>query len=659
MLPEPLRRFSKRRGPGDQTSGGLGKLLQSDLSITELLVRETIQNSWDAKLEDWTPAYGIRIRKTSPECRRLLDEVAFPSRTHLKPLDESLASPELRVTEVFDRGTCGLNGPIDPGLAARPGEPNNFNSLVFDIGTTTKDDGSGGTFGFGKTAAFEASAAHAVVYWSRCRTVDGTYEHRFIAACLGEAYDSANTRFTGAHWWGDPESFRSGHRDGRETSGIKPLVGEAAQKLGEQLFQLSFGEAEDGEPETGTSMLIIDPVAVFESDVSIQNDHLVARHRPVRSDEDQRVYAEQVARDIKRNLWPKMISLPGTMDPPMIVQVFEDDTELPINEQAVDEYAAYAYGLQRIRSEQGNTDVAPDVPAGLLAQDFVTISLRRNRSRWQEGGFTQEDLFGDRDDTVAGHLHLATRLAAPTGGRKELPTNSVCLMRSKAELVVTFDSPTAFMDADMVRWTGVFKPTPECDRHFANCEPPSHDRWTVISSAPPESQYLVRLVLAQIQRKTADFLKTQTEATASETASVRRVASALRGFAPLGKADYGDVRPGATAASGSSSRNRSGTGSVELEEVVSSGVPGDGQLVHTVTFRVGEKQRTERVRVIPTVRAVTLDGPMAFDAEEMTYQFLPPPGQEPGLYRPGECGTVEIISSGTSRLEIRLEVAGA
>lgn len=142
-----LRRYSKPRGPGDQTSGGRGKLLntQGHLTRLDVLVRETLQNSWDAAdHENWFPAYGASIRRADTSVREILSTQIFTEITEdlkLGKLQAALTSPDLHVVEIFDRGTTGLNGPVRSGEAAPPGQPNNFNAFVFDIGTTKPQGG--------------------------------------------------------------------------------------------------------------------------------------------------------------------------------------------------------------------------------------------------------------------------------------------------------------------------------------------------------------------------------------------------------------------------------------------------------------------------------------------------------------------------------------
>lgn len=636
----PLTRYSKKRGPGDQTSGGRGKLLQSDLSHTELLVRETIQNSWDAKLEDWTPAYGLKVRRTDASLRRALRNLVFEERAGLERLEASLRSDDLHVTEVYDRGTRGLDGPVRSGQAPKPGEPNNFNALVFDIGTSKARIGSGGTYGFGKTAAFEASACHTVIYWTRTFNEAGRIDYRLIACCLGDPYETAGQRFTGAHWWGAANG----------TSLIEPLQGEAAMVLGEELFETHFGDADDETPETGTSMLIIDPVA----QLSDPHDHAREALRAVRSDADAVECADQLSQAISRNLWPKLLPRRASWDPPMIVSVFCDAWAEGEKERTPSPgaYSRFGYSLQRVRAAQDQAD-EPEKPVECLQEMIYPIKLSLFAAR--KKGFTDEQILGSRRDGIAGHLHLWSVLDLSDEDEKRSEANSICIMRSAAELVVGYIESDP-LDDSSTQWHGVFKPTPECDRHFAACEPPSHDTWSLLSTAPAESAHVVGNVLRQIRSKRREFLHQRQSNRPEESGSVWRVSSLLRSFAPLG--DGPEESSTAAASAPRNLRKRVGAPPRKSYVEITGQEPPlhlfDGTVVHRVRIRLDAQAPTPTL-ITPVIRAVTFDGGMELEDTELHSEFE---GGDP-ILRPGESRSLQIYTSAETRLDLRLEEAPA
>lgn len=599
-----MKLYSKPRGAGDQTSGGRGKLLRATTNLTrvQVLVRETLQNSWDAAdLDDWVPAYGVHVHRPSGAARRALTDRVFaelpPS---LEILAKSLEDPNMHVMEIYDRGTTGLNGPVRAGEAALPYEPNNFNSFVFDIGTTKSDGLSGGTFGFGKTATFEVSHAHSVVYWSVCATPSGDLEHRLIACTLHEPYDQGGARFTGAHWWGDP--------DWEE---IVPLRGEAAQELGEALFKTPFGD-----DETGTSILVIDPEV---TDTKGPDAEVVAERRPVRSDADADLLVDEVVAALADNAWAKAVSAGGDY-PPMLFEIFRRDEQLEVAEKIRAKFNRYATSLTSIRGEleqlEGAVEESNEVQV-LKNSGPIPIVLRPKRAFNEP----HSAFFGTRSDSVSGYLHLMLTVDSTSGaladGRKpnDAPANRLCYMRSKAEFVVDYDSVTD-VELDGMQWSGVFKPTPECDHHFASSEPPTHDAWTPNAADTEVSGYVVRRTLEQVRRKTREFLEAQRVELKRSNRSVRDVSTALRSFMPVREPDAVDDSDSQSVRSTAGKRRKR----ARPEISVSDAMPLANARGYRIDFDVKAPTGTDiAVTAIPSAR--TADGRMNLDRDEFWIEW--------------------------------------
>ena len=648
MSKTQLKLYSKPRGAGDQTSGGRGKLLRAttDLTRVQVLVRETLQNSWDAAdLDDWVPAYGVHIYRPSDEAKRVLTDSIFaelpPS---LEVLEQSLQDPDMHVMEIYDRGTTGLNGPVRASEAADPDSPNNFNAFVFDIGTTKSDGASGGTFGFGKTATFEVSHAHSVVYWSVCATRSGDLEHRLIASTLHEPYDQDGARYTGAHWWGDPDDAE-----------IVPLRGDAAQMLGEALFKTTFGE-----DETGTSILVIDPEMTDVKDSDLET---VAERRPVRSDAEADILVEEIVEALADNAWPKVVYAGGEY-PPMLFEIFRRDEQLEVAAKIRSHYTRYSKSLTEIRKTldqlEGPTDESADFQV-LKSSPPIPINLRPARSF----DAPHSAFFGERTDSVSGYLHLMLTLdssAGAVGGNKDSvgdsPCNQLCLMRSKAEFVVYYDK-VVDIELDGLQWTGVFKPTPECDHHFASSEPPTHDAWTPNTAESEISSYVVRRTIEQVRKKTRDFLEAQQGEIKAANRSVRDVSAALRSFMPISVFDSAsDLAADRRRNSGSGKK-----GSNSPEVVVTSVAQDDQAACYRVEFAVkSPKGNAVAVKALPSAR--TADGRMNLEDREYQVEWA---GQTRGIknektvvYRAGAHGELKLSTTAPIAIELdfRVEAIG-
>lgn len=642
MSTTQLKLYSKPRGAGDQTSGGRGKLLRAttDLTRVQVLVRETLQNSWDAAdLDDWVPAYGVHIYRPNDDAKTILTDSIFaelpPS---LEVLEKSLQDPNMHVMEIYDRGTTGLNGPIRASEAADHNSPNNFNAFVFDIGTTKADRASGGTFGFGKTATFEVSHAHSVVYWSVCATSNGELEHRLIACTLHEPYDQDGARYTGAHWWGDPDDAE-----------IVPLRGAVAQELGEALFKTPFGE-----DETGTSILVIDPEMTDSTDSDLET---VAERRPVRSDADADVLVDEVVEALADNAWPKVVYAGGEY-PPMLFEIFRRDEQLEVAAKIRSYYTRYSTSLTEIRKTLKQLEGPTEDPSEfqvLKSPPPIPIVLRPARTF----DAPHSAFFGERLDTISGYLHLmltldggAGTLSSQNDTAGSAPRNQLCLMRSKAEFVVYYDKIME-IELDGLQWTGVFKPTPECDHHFASSEPPTHDAWTPNTAESEISSYVVRRTLEQVRRKTRDFLEAQQGEIKAANRSVRDVSAALRSFMPVSVFDPASDREAGRRGGSASSRKSNSD-----PEVVITAVNTDGQVAgYRIEFAVkSPKGSAVVVKAVPSAR--TADGRMNLEDREYQVEWA---GHTRGatndktvVYRAGAQGTIKVSTTAPIAIELDL-----
>lgn len=591
-----LKRYSKPRTAGDQTSGGRGKLLRATTSLTrvELVVRETLQNSWDARLDGRRPTYGARVYRVDTEVRAALTRQVFTDLpASLQDLEDSLQSPDLHAIEIFDRGTSGLDGPYLASEHAGPNEPNNFNSFVFDIGTTKESESAGGTFGFGKTATFEVSRAHSVVYWSRCRGRDGELEHRLIAATLHDPYVEADKRYTGAHWWGDPEC-----------EVIAPLRGERAATLGKMLFRTDF----DGS-ETGTSILVIDPVIAITQDT----DSATHKREPVRSDEHADALVQQFSKAISFSAWPKVVPT-STGESPMDIKLYKNRVEQGVATKTIREYQRFADALLTVRQAQNASLPPPSyiAPTGVLRSETIPIRLRPSRAL----SVPREEIFGHREDNVVGHLQLVESATQPIESDGHVPRNAVCLMRSEAELVVRYDLAVE-PETDLIQWHGVFKPTPECDRHFAAAEPPTHDSWIAASAENEVSEYVVERTMRNVQDKVRNFLNQDAVKIQPGTKSVRGVSTALREFLPLGPVpdDISDLRRTASRPGGG--RRQARRAGVEVLRAT----PLDDNLGQKILIQA-ESATEDHVSISVDVYAVTADGRMSLEDGEVLVEAV-------------------------------------
>lgn len=369
----PLDWFPQKFEPGVIQGEGAKKLLGTpNVSTGELLVRETAQNSWDARTGREPVEFTINLRKLGRQTCKLLRERVFTGPTPGTGIQDVLQADEVWAVEISDRGTVGLGGPVRNDKAIPPNSVTHFIDLVFNIGATKGDPTSAGTYGFGKSIAYLVSRISAIIIWSRCETDQGI-EDRLIASAIGDVFELDGYRYTGRHWWGKTVEDRP-----------EPLVGQDAHELGSSIFAKSFEGS-----ELGTSILILAP-------------ELGA---PGPEDD-----ADVLANAVLWNLWPKLVP-DDTGVNPMIVRVQVEGADHPIPDPATHPVlSGHVDCLRAVRAIQsGKTP-----PSTLFKVEVVEIK------RYSE---------------VLGHLAL-TKYPLPPDLPAEDGSHSVSLMRHGAELVV-------------------------------------------------------------------------------------------------------------------------------------------------------------------------------------------------------------------------------
>lgn len=445
----PLTWHPKKFRPGDLDNSGSERLLGNPkLSRVDTLVREMAQNTWDARMEEWQPSFHMRLREGSPQLRSAL-KILLRNDAPDSPLAKSLAAPRFHVLEIVDRGTSGLDGPVDMSV----GHPSNFQDLILKVGVPRTDDTKGGgTFGFGKTAAYAYSRIGTILYWTRCLNQDGQLEHRFIVSAFRDRFEHEDVEYTGRHWWG------ATNKEGE----IAPIVGDEAQRLGEIFFDWDF----PGD-ETGTSMLILDP-PLRESVEVTQEDSAASLSENDDYEEIIAEWANQARHTIRRHLWPKFVKHPLIDQAPMDITLTVHDREIPLENDPPGVLQYWAQALNAVRVVQDGGTLDPK-------DRFVSV-----REVTRQGSFD-----GVTKKWSLGHLAIVERIP---GMETVVPNDDldpitrpdlgrVVRMRNVAELVVNSRDYIQALPHEGMDWLAVYKPTPEFDDVYAEAEPPAHDDW--------------------------------------------------------------------------------------------------------------------------------------------------------------------------------------
>lgn len=451
-----LHWFPKRFEPGDTAGEGSRKTLGAPgVDSASLLIREMAQNSWDARLPSGEvtepPSFEVRMRLLSSGVRRVLLDHVFRAVAPGSSIRGCLETPGCAALEISDRGTKGLGGPDHITADPHPEGLDDYVRLVLAVGAPhAHDSKSGGTYGFGKTASYLASAHSTVVIWSRYREPGGAFGERFIASCMGDTFNQGGDLYTGRQWWALPRGEKP---DPNELS-FRPASGAEARRLGEAVFESRFGPE-----ETGTSIMILSP-------------QLSEKKNPLEGLE------EDVTKAMVMNLWPK-IPTDQPLSRRMNLRVWSGTTEVPVRFSS-----PVAKALQRC------LEGIRQVQAGEEHNDsLVQVS----------------EIRCGNPKALVGHLALAKVLS--TGGEDPLKdlVGKVTYMRSEAELVVKSEA-FRFGEASDIPWVGVFKPTLQMDPAFAATEPPAHDDWKPEAVADPRYRTFVRTGFKRTRERVKEYL---------------------------------------------------------------------------------------------------------------------------------------------------------
>lgn len=419
-----LRLFSEQfaRTGNIAAEGFLSLLGRPGLGQLQTLIREGLQNVLDASVDGAGPRVRIRLRTLDKEEHEALRDRVLAGRPAAdlsrEQIGASLSGADVWVLELCDFGTEGLSGPTRADLAHDGREPPNFINFMRNVGAARDTHQGGGTYGYGKSAYYAVSACSTIVVDTRTR-FRGESCRRFMACHLGAAHDAfvegdRQYRFTGRHWWGVPDGDDS----------VEPAMGDFARSLSSAL-----GMPPREPPDTGTSVLIVDPV--FERD-------------------DMASVVADIVEAVLWNFWPRMTaSTPADRRLRVEVECDGEDCPLPAPEDfpPLDLFTA---ALEEHRRPDGN--LRP-VTYGNARVHLGDVAIR-------QGIRSRRDYPATREGSSIPQTACHVALMRPVG------------------LVVRYLEGMPLADTRF-EWAGVFVCSDDdrIEAAFARAEPPAHDDW--------------------------------------------------------------------------------------------------------------------------------------------------------------------------------------
>jgi hypothetical protein len=473
-----MKQWSEPVTSGGLTGQGFVNLLgRPRLGPVPLLLREAVQNTWDARRPGVLGIrFCVRVRTLAApeerEFRRIFGQKDSSERFGDNALAQRLQERGVvKVLELADFGTWGLCGITRPDLPTE-GPASRFVNFFFDVGRAHADSGDGGTYGFGRSCLYTAGTASLILVDSLVEE-DGALERRLMACRIGPAFQvakgSTRGRYSGRHFWG------------RERKGIcQPLLDSSAAEIADRLGMPHRRTKQ----ETGTTILIPWPVEGFEK-------------------------GNVVVATILHHLWPKMVPRDGF--PTMSFEVELDGRRHSVPDpESVPEYRPFVQALRKARTRSD----------GPLSRVITTL-----RPRHVTG--------------CLGLVETSCRAVAPVTEREDdeemqAPTgalNSIALMRP-SELVVRY-LPVPGAELPGRSWAGVFI----CEDNllvrtaFAKAEPPAHDDWIPDRLQDKTEKYLVRKTVQMLPDAVRELLGVRAPGPADEPSSTLSLGGVSARFA--------------------------------------------------------------------------------------------------------------------------------
>ena len=425
---------------GQSGSGQLTSIGTPDQHMLKVVVREAVQNIWDAR--DGTPECAFTIRHLADEqvksLRRLLNQRKGDPES--KVLIKMLKSAIIPVLEIADFGTRGLQGPIRCQATAAPKQKTDFIDFMYKSGSPRDHMHGGGTHGVGSNSLYALSSAHMICAYSRAK---GNEQNRLMIARLTEPFDHDGVSFTGRHFWG----LRAD--DGE----LDPVLDDEADVIAQ-----SLGMRKRAKGDYGTTIMIINAfLSTSEEDDDPEPDAHADATEALKAI---RISALKVIREtLLWYFWPKMI---GGVESSMKFGLYNDTSKLKIPDPTnCHPISLFTTSYEKIKS---NSD------------DTVQITCERPRANLGELAFFKFAKM-NRGNYVSSNSDIPE------------VCNHVALMRCGAELVVKYLKCAQMPDVDS-EYGGVFICDQSVEESFAAAEPKTHDAWIHKSLKRPQSTHV-------------------------------------------------------------------------------------------------------------------------------------------------------------------------
>jgi hypothetical protein len=498
-----LQLFSERFGPLGNVAGEgvLNPLGRPPMDPLTVMVRETVQNSWDARIRtEGGVRYQLALWTVRDQALATLRSSIFGTFPETETTEDLPLASVLWETDpvymlaISDAGTLGLGGATRADDYSIENDPRDFVDFFRNVGEPPDQTRiTGGTYGYGKASLFLASRARTLLVHTRCHYL-GRTESRLMGVAIGQRYlrrsGPAAGRYTGRHWWGAVRQDL-----------IEPVLSEEADELA-----ASIGLPIGPSPETGTTIAIIGPDV---GDLTLAET------------------ASFLAEALLWHFWPKFLPTAGG-SPAMNFRIVLEGSELPIPDpRQFPPLDGYVAALDDIRRYEGEVSEAGRKVEAITryGHRIGVASVRRFPYRSRRP------------------VHSIVNYPRPISGPPDYstPSHHIALLRGPEFVVKYLVGPE--IGSDDVEYGGVFLADASVDRVFADSEPPAHDDWVPTAVGERSDQSTVRVALREVRNLAARLATPMaTDAAPGEVPALGEFSSELTRLFPGAVGEGGSPR---------------------------------------------------------------------------------------------------------------------
>jgi hypothetical protein len=474
-------------------------------------VRETAQNSWDARRDKDSKDdvhFSIKIGTyTGSQAKTFITSIFTGDKKAEKLIDQlRLQTAEGKpYVIVRDVGTVGLAGPTEANVT---GDVRNFVSFVRNIGQDSHSGNDGGGYGFGKSVFFRFSGAKTLITFSHTSDEHGKPVSRLMGMTLNQDCFERH-HCTGRHWWGGKPSSAKAEFN-------QPLTGEQADELA-----AAIGFEKFGKNETGTAVMIINPV--FQSTDKEGNSVANAQGRAM--------IAEVFRESLVAWYWPRLMGS-GEQNGKLVCQIHHDGKTIKLSDSIEDcPFKYYAFAFEQIQHKIADAGFIHD------AQTYL------KEVRWKDETYGYLAIFRTNKEERPSFVSESLVSNHPLGpllwssGDAPAISNHVALIRGPGQVIRYAEMASCARPS--LEYGAVFFLHPtgpkssEIILEVKNSEPAAHDEWSAVKS--PRAGKILQTLKSLITQ----YVSPPTITGTASSGRMGRVALTLGGLWGAGEGDGG------------------------------------------------------------------------------------------------------------------------